>query len=59
MYCDICNSEMEVKNFALYVHGSEGFNLCLNCQILVCRILRDLSMFRGNVLKEMYKQGKK
>ena len=40
MKCDICDNTKEVKYFSFYVFGSEGINLCLDCQIMICELLR-------------------
>ncbi len=51
MNCNICNDDKEVRHFSLYVFGSEGINLCLSCQILVCELLRKISNLVGRVKK--------
>lgn len=47
--CRICGSKDEVKHFSFYCFGSEGVNLCINCQIQVSNFIKALGELSGRV----------
>lgn len=47
--CYVCRDTTEVLHFDhLYVNGSEGCHLCLECRIAITSLLRDM---RSRVMK--------
>lgn len=55
--CGICFVETdEIRHFEIYVTGSEGIWLCLNCQIFLSHFLSDM---RTATIRTKQKFGKK
>jgi hypothetical protein len=40
----MCLETKETRYFDLYIHGSEGTQLCHNCEMLVVQFIRDEAM---------------
>ena len=58
MNCSICECEDEVKHLDLYVFGSEGVCLCLNCRITITELLRKMSNMASRIKFEAFKTSK-
>ena len=46
MCCIICDQD-EARNINMYVIGSEGLNLCVDCEMLVINYIRQLISVAG------------
>jgi hypothetical protein len=57
--CEICKGEKDVISLPLYLHGSEGVNLCLNCRIRLINYISDLTAVNFKGFKEGFKKGRK
>ena len=54
--CRICNqSSDELTHLSLYVFGSEGIDVCLNCRIAITEFVRQLCSVVSIAKKESYK----
>lgn len=42
--CHICTDEVEVRHLALYVTGSEGLDVCHECEMLIVNYIRGLKL---------------
>ena len=55
MRCDICTQECkELTHLQLYVRGSEGISVCLNCRIAITEFVRQLNSVIGIAIKQEY-----
>ncbi len=42
--CDICRKDAPTKHIDIYTWGSEGVNICTECEIRLAETLRELAM---------------
>ena len=40
--CGICTDEVEVRHIAVYIIGSEGLDVCHECEMLIVNYIRGL-----------------
>ena len=58
-YCDICNQECkDPVHLPIYVIGSEGVKVCLNCRIALAEYIRQLRSVASIARKQGYKAGR-
>ena len=54
--CKICNQQSnELTHLSLYVFGSEGIGVCLNCRMAITEFVRQLCSVVSVAKKESYK----
>lgn len=47
-HCMLCDLDKDVRNIDLYILGSEGFNCCHDCEMLIVNQIRTIrSMISG------------
>lgn len=56
--CKICHSENQVRNLNLYVNGSEGIDLCQECQMRIIKYIRELQNLASIARKHGYLKAK-
>ena len=56
--CDMCHTDRQVKNINIYTKGSEGTNLCYDCEMLVIKYIRDFSNRIFLLKKDIWKKTK-
>lgn len=53
--CTICHELDECKSLPLYVNGSEGTQLCLQCELNIVHIIRTMRVLAGRAMNMGYK----
>ncbi len=54
--CRICNQQSkELTHLSLYVFGSEGISVCLNCRMAITEFVRQLNSVVSVAKKVSYK----
>jgi len=56
--CDMCHTDRQVKNTNIYTNGSEGTDLCYDCEILVMKYIMDFSNRVMWLKKDIWKKTK-
>ena len=60
MTCQVCHSDKpEGRKIDLYVYGSEGLNICHDCEMLLVDYVRKLSTLASRARLAEFKDGKK
>lgn len=56
-YCTLCECESEeIKHLPLYVIGSEGIDVCFNCQIILTKTAQSIMEIAARVKKNTIKK---
>ena len=59
MYCRICGREAGVvRHLPIYAFGSEGVDVCHECEMQLVDYIRQMTLFAGRVRKHAYLQAK-
>lgn len=61
MSCMVCgDKESELKHIDnLYVNGSEGFNVCRDCEMVIIEYILNLKSFTNRARMQAYKIAKR
>jgi len=54
--CYMCHRDKEIRNINLYVIGSEGLNICHDCEIMIVKHIQELSRINHLTKIEVYKK---
>jgi len=57
--CSMCLIETEVRNIDLYTNGSEGTDLCHNCEMVVVNFINSFSSRIMDARRDVYRRIKK
>lgn len=57
--CMICSGTNEVRNIDLYIIGSEGLNVCHQCEMLIVKYINGLRTVAAATKINFMKQQKK
>ena len=59
-HCTLCDQESdEIEHLNLYVVGSEGIKVCLNCRIILTNVARSIKQTAATCYLAGYKAAKK
>ncbi len=59
MICRICFIETKLKHLPLYVSGSEGIDICHNCEMVLVEYLRSLIRIAERARKAGYMESRR
>ena len=58
--CNMCGKkEEELTYLSIYITGSEGIDVCLECRMHITTFVRSMIYARANGYKDGYNRGKK